>query len=67
MDYTVSETVKMKKKHPCGCDEWEILRVGADFRIKCKKCGHMVMLPRAKFEKAVKKRLTSDETGGVSE
>ena len=56
MDYQVGETVKMKKKHPCGSDEWEILRVGADFRIKCLGCGHMVMLPRVKFEKAVKKR-----------
>ena len=57
MDYQVGEKVKTKKQHPCGSDEWEILRVGADFRIKCLGCGHMVMLPRVKFEKAVKKRL----------
>lgn len=57
MDYQVGEKVIMKKNHPCGSSEWEILRVGADFRIKCCGCGHLVMLPRVKFEKAVKKRL----------
>ena len=55
MDHQVGDIVTMKKKHPCGSSEWEILRVGADFRIKCLGCGHMVMLPRVKFEKAVKK------------
>ena len=57
MDFNIGDIVKMKKAHPCGSDEWEILRVGADFRIKCKGCGHLVMLPRVKFEKNVKKIL----------
>lgn len=55
MDYQTGDIVITKKKHPCGSDEWEVLRVGADFRIKCMGCGHMVMLPRVKFEKTVKK------------
>ncbi|MBQ8942136.1 MAG: DUF951 domain-containing protein [Firmicutes bacterium] len=55
MDFNLGDIVKMKKAHPCGSDEWEILRVGADFRIKCMGCGHLVMLPRVKFEKNVKK------------
>lgn len=55
MDLKVGDRVYMKKPHPCGCHEWEILRAGMDFRIKCINCGHMVMLPRAKFEKGVKK------------
>ena len=54
MDFNVNDIVRMKKTHPCGSYEWEILRVGMDFRIKCCGCGHMVMLPRAKFEKSVK-------------
>lgn len=49
--YTVGDIVKLKKKHPCGCFEWEILRVGADFRLKCQGCGHMVMVPRTLVEK----------------
>ena len=39
-DYEVGDIVKLKKPHPCGSQEWEILRVGADFRLKCEGCGH---------------------------
>ena len=42
MEYEVGDIVKLKKPHPCGSQEWEILRVGADFRLKCLGCGHMV-------------------------
>jgi hypothetical protein len=52
----------MKKQHPCGSFEWEILRVGMDFRIRCLKCGRMVMLPRPKFEKSVKSLVKSSIT-----
>ena len=57
MDFSVGDIVQMKKSHPCGSDKWEVLRVGMDFRIKCLGCGHMVMLPRVKFEKNVLKSL----------
>lgn len=52
MDFSVGDIVQMKKTHPCGGSQWEILRTGIDFRIKCTTCGHMVMLTRTKFEKA---------------
>jgi len=58
--YFIGDVVKMKKQHPCGNDEWEITRTGADFKIKCLKCGRIVMLPRSKFEKSVKKVLKSN-------
>lgn len=51
MDYEVGKVVKLKKKHPCGSQEWEILRVGADFRLKCMGCGHQIMVPRKMVEK----------------
>ncbi|MCR5609409.1 MAG: DUF951 domain-containing protein [Lachnospiraceae bacterium] len=54
MDLNIGDIVKMKKQHPCGGFEWEILRNGMDFRIKCLKCGHQLMLPRGKFEKNIK-------------
>lgn len=54
MDYEVGDVVKLKKKHPCGSYEWEILRVGADFRLKCTGCGHQIMLPRRQVEKNTK-------------
>ncbi|MGL4362065.1 MAG: DUF951 domain-containing protein [Cellulosilyticaceae bacterium] len=57
MNYSIGDIVQMKKSHPCGTNEWEILRVGADFKLRCKKCKHMVMIPREKFEKSVKKIL----------
>lgn len=52
--YRVGDIVKMKKPHPCGSKEWEILRTGADFKLRCKGCQHEVMLPRRTFEKAVR-------------
>ncbi len=57
MDYNVGMMVTMKKGHPCGKNEWEIIRVGADFKLKCKGCDRIVMLPRKTFEKSVKKIL----------
>ena len=55
--FEVGDVVTMKKPHPCGNRDWEVLRVGMDFRIRCVKCQHMVMLPRAKFEKGCKKKV----------
>ena len=52
--FAVGDTIKMKKSHPCGSNEWEILRVGADFRLKCKGCGHQIMVPRKLVEKNTK-------------
>lgn len=60
MDFSVGDIVQMKKNHPCGGNRWEILRTGADFRIRCLECGHLVMLPRPKFEKGVKKILPKE-------
>lgn len=54
MDYEAGDIVKLKKKHPCGSFEWEILRVGADFRLKCRGCGHQIMIPRRQVEKNAK-------------
>ena len=53
-NYEVGDIVKMKKKHPCGSFEWEILRVGADFRLKCMGCGHQIMIARKLVEKNAK-------------
>ena len=49
--YEVGDVIRMKKKHPCGSFEWEILRVGADFRLKCCGCGHQIMISRKIVEK----------------
>ena len=49
--FDVGDVIRMKKPHPCGRNEWEILRVGADFRLKCLGCTHQVMVPRKLVEK----------------
>lgn len=54
-EYQVGNTIITKKPHACGCDKWEVVRVGADYKIKCLQCGHIVMLDSIKFHKAVKR------------
>ena len=54
MDIQVGDTLSMKKAHPCGSRDWLVLRVGADFRLRCCGCGREVMGPRSKFEKNVR-------------
>lgn len=56
MEYNIGDKVITKKKHPCGGDVWEIVRTGADFKLKCSTCGRVVMLTTDQFRKAVKRR-----------
>lgn len=55
MDLRVGDIVTMKKPHPCGSKDWKLLRVGADIRMECLGCGHLLMLPRNKVEKNIRK------------
>ena len=54
MDINVGDIVKLKKQHPCGSKEWEVLRIGADFRLKCMGCDHQIMIARRDVEKNVR-------------
>ncbi len=54
------DRVKMRKAHPCGSDEWEIIRVGADIGLRCLGCNRRVMLSRSDFNKRVKKVLSNE-------
>lgn len=54
MDIQVGDILKLKKEHPCGSREWEVLRIGADFRLKCTGCGHQIMIARRQAEKNVR-------------
>lgn len=54
MDIQVNDILTMKKAHPCGGKDWLVLRVGADFKLRCLGCGREVMGPRVKFEKNVR-------------
>lgn len=54
MDIQLGDILRLKKGHPCGSHEWEVLRVGADFRLKCTGCGHQIMIARRALEKNVR-------------
>lgn len=53
--YYVGDIVQLRKEHPCGSDQWEVMRTGMDFRMRCLGCQHVVMLPRKRFERSVKR------------
>ena len=54
-DRHVNDVLKMKQAPPGGSQEWLVLRVGMDFKMRCQGCGHEVMLPRSKAEKNIRK------------
>jgi hypothetical protein len=53
-DIRLGDVVRMRKGHPCGSDEWEVVRLGADIGIRCRGCGRRVLLPRTRFTRQVK-------------
>lgn len=61
MDYKLNDIVVMKKEHPCGSNEFEIIRLGVDIKIKCVKCEHVIMLPRVEFNKKIKKVIKNEK------
>lgn len=58
-NFNLGDIVEMKKQHPCGSYEFEVIRLGADIKIKCSGCGRIVMIPRSKFVKGAKKIIKS--------
>ncbi|MCX4303648.1 MAG: DUF951 domain-containing protein [Clostridia bacterium] len=57
MEYEIGDKVRTKKTHPCGSKDWEITRVGVDFKLKCLGCGHIIILPREKALKSIVKKI----------
>ena len=55
MEYNVGDIVELKKIHPCGNKNWEITRVGVDFKLKCLGCDHVILVERPKALKMIKK------------
>jgi hypothetical protein len=54
LEIKLGDVVRLKKVHPCGGDEWEVVRLGADIGIKCRKCGRRILITRGVFERRVK-------------
>ena len=61
MDIQLKDILVMKKAHPCGEKRWEVLRTGADFRLKCKGCDHQIMIPRPQAEKNIRNIVRVEE------
>ena len=62
MDIRVGDVLIMKKNHPCGNNEFNVLRTGMDFKLECKKCARVVMVSRIKAEKNIKKVIREQES-----
>ena len=63
-DILAGDVVQTRKPHPCGNDTWEVIRTGADIKIRCLRCGHVVLMSRETFlkrRKAVVSRGRSPE------
>jgi hypothetical protein len=54
MRLSVGDVIQLRKIHPCGGDRWEVLRTGIDVRIRCLKCGRVLMLPRIKLVRCIR-------------
>lgn len=65
--YELHDRVQMKKPHACGTNDWEIIRVGMDIKIKCTGCGHIVMMSRHDFDHKMKKILVKANSEKESE
>lgn len=61
MEYSLNDIVIMKKIHPCGSNEFEIIRLGADIKIKCLKCGRVIMVPRVDLNKKIKRVIKNEK------
>ena len=61
MDVRLGDILTMKKAHPCGCNQWQVLRTGMDFRLKCLGCGHEVLTARSKAEKNIRQIQHNEE------
>lgn len=66
MDFQIGDMVKLKKPHPCGSSEWEVLRTGADFRLKCMGCGHQIMVSRKLVEKNTRRITKKEQQDGTA-
>lgn len=61
-DIRLGDVVRMRKPHPCGSYDWEVVRLGADIGIRCRQCARRVLLPRSRFVRQVKTLVSRSES-----
>ena len=54
-NYKLGDRLVLKKGHPCGTNDWEVVKLGADIKLKCTGCGRLVFIPRIGLNKKIKK------------
>jgi len=62
MELHLGDIVQLKKPHACGGNQWEVIRLGADIRVRCSQCGRVVMIPRRRFARLVRARRPRAQT-----
>lgn len=62
--YEKGDLLRLKKEHPCGSKEWEVLRAGADISLKCRGCGHVLRMKRRHLEKATREVIKTNKAEG---
>lgn len=63
----IDDIVQTRKAHPCGGDTWRIVRLGAEIGMRCLTCNRKVLLPRAEFERRIKRFVERGATPGNTE
>jgi hypothetical protein len=61
MEVTPGDILRLKKKHPCGSDEWLVVDIGVDFRIRCLGCDRLLLIERLKLERKIKSLVSPRE------
>ncbi len=51
--FSEGEKLRLKKKHPCGSNIWEVMSLGSDIKLRCQGCSHIAIMKREALEKAV--------------
>lgn len=62
IEVQVGDKVTLRKKHPCGSFDWQVVRIGADIGLVCQKCERRILLPRGTFNKRVKKIVKREDS-----
>lgn len=57
VEIQLGDVVRLRKKHPCGSFDWQVVRVGTDVGLVCQGCGRRVLLPRGTFNKRYKQTM----------
>lgn len=61
MQFQIGDRLRLRKQHPCGSFDWEVVRLGADIGLRCEGCGRRILLPRSEVERRTKQILPRKE------